>query len=100
MLLNRYICKNQPNSSQTLFYSHAIKFHVSSNNLPKNWVVNKSKSTHQCDSYLTRNGANSSSDLDKNCKLPQPPPSGSPKLYQTAEFVAKFACKAELKVAS
>ena len=46
----------------------------------------------------TRHAADSSSDSDEDS--PPPPPPGSPKLYQTAEFVAKFACKAELKVAS
>ena len=47
----------------------------------------------------TRHAADSSSDSDEDSPPPPPPP-GSPKLYQTAEFVAKFACKAELKLAS
>jgi len=41
-----------------------------------------------------RYAADSSSDEDSD--LPPPPPPGSPKLYTRAEFVAKFACKAEL----
>ena len=45
-LIKCYICRNKPNSFQNLFYSHSNKFHVSSNTLSENWVVNKSKSTH------------------------------------------------------
>jgi hypothetical protein len=34
-----------------------------------------------------------SSDSDDNEDSIPPPPPGSPKLYHTAEFIAKFACK-------
>ena len=47
----------------------------------------------------TRHPEESSSDSEDEQIPPPPPPPGSPKLYQTAEFVAKFAYK-ELQVAS
>ena len=47
----------------------------------------------------TRNPEDSSSDSEDEQIPPPPPPPGSPKLYQTAEFVAKFAYK-ELQLAS
>ena len=40
----RYICRNQPEPYQNLFYSHFIKFYASSNTLWEN--ANKSNSTH------------------------------------------------------
>jgi len=47
----------------------------------------------------TKHPEESSSDSEDEQVPPPPPPPGSPKLYQTAEFVAKFASK-ELQVAS
>ena len=53
-----YQCRNHPNTSQNLFCSLAINFHVSSNTLSENWVVNKSKSTH-CPTQLIKCADNS-----------------------------------------
>ena len=40
------ICRNQPNPSRNLFYSHSLNFHVSGCTLSKkNWVINNLKST-------------------------------------------------------
>ena len=62
-------------------------------------ILRKRRKKIQVRIIETRHAADSSSDSDEDSPPPPPPP-GSPKLYQTAEFVAKFACKAELKLAS